>query len=200
MTAEWPSDFHNTMYTEMDMATQIDPFTTIWWQTFVSPRVATWRAYRPVSCDEIEEWAQPLLAELRKAYLESVVPYLNEPFETLTWEKIQAFPNAVAKAKRRRKDLSVQTSPVFRSKVSHWVAPRLYPVADDELLGVSSSYELYWKEVHRMWSATPEGEQSLMASRLRTEIERVSSYPVHPHYPMEVKIVELALVGRRFPQ
>jgi hypothetical protein len=199
-TAEWPADFHNAMYTEMDMTEQSVPFTATWWREFISPRVASWRAYRPVSCAEIDAWAKPLLDDMRVAYLEDVVPHLNTPFEELTWEKIQTLPNVVARAKRRREDLSVQTSPVFRSKVSHWIAPRLYPVSDNELLGITASYEEYWKGVHRLWCAISEAERTRKVAILHAEIEHVSRYPVLPNYPFEVKVVELALIGRRFPQ
>lgn len=197
MTAEWPRDLHNAMYTEMDMALQQDPFSTAWWHDFVSRRVASWRAYRPVSCAEIEAWAAPLLDDIRVAYLETVIPHLHTPFDELTWEGIQSLPNIVAKAKRRREDLSVQPSPVFRSKVSHWIAPRLYPVADNEVLGVTATYEEYWREVHRWWCDFSEQDRTIMITRLRVEIENTSRYPVHPSYPFEVKIIELALIGRR---
>lgn len=184
----------------MDMATQTDPFTTAWWQTFISVRVAAWRAYRPVSCAEIDAWAEPLLNDMRTAYCESVVPYSSTPFEELIWEAIQALPNTVAKAKRHREDLSVHNSPVFRSKVSHWIAPRLFPVSDNEFLGAYTSYERYWKGVHSLWGAIPENERQWMVDFLRQEILRHSIFPVHPNYPFEVKLIELAMAGRRFPQ
>jgi hypothetical protein len=196
VSSEWASDFHNSMYRKFDMLEELEPFTEEWWLRFIMPRVGTWKAYRPVTKEQIIEWALPHLDEMAEAYRESVLPYLDTPFENLEWSKISKLPDTVALAKRDNYGRP-QHSPVFRSKVAHWIMPRLYPVADQEVLGISGSYESYWGATQEAWVAIAPDEREEMAERLIAQIERASRMSMYDRYPAEVKIVELCRMGRR---
>ena len=196
VSSEWASDFHNSMYRKFDMLKEVEPFTEEWWLRFIMPRVGTWKAYRPVTKEQIIEWALPHLGEMAEAYRESALPYLDTPFEDLEWSNISNLPDTVALAKRDSYGRP-QQSPVFRSKVAHWIMPRLYPVADQEVLGISGSYESYWKATQEAWVAISQVEREAMAERLRTHIESAFHSQLWDRYPIEVKIVELCRMGRR---
>ena len=196
VSSEWASDFHNSMYRKFDMLKEVEPFTEEWWLRFIMPRVGTWKAYRPVTKEQIIEWALPHLDEMAEAYSESALPYLDTPFENLEWSNISKLPDTVALAKRDNYGRP-QSSPVFRSKVAHWIMPRLYPVADQEVLGISGSYESYWKATQEAWVAISQVEREAMAERLRTHIESAFHSQLWDRYPIEVKIVELCRMGRR---
>jgi hypothetical protein len=195
ISSEWPRDFHNEMYVTEDMRHSTQPFTRSWWSKFIMPRVGTWRAYRPATKADIERWASTELGEMAYAYEHCVVPYLETPFEELNWDDLKMFTEVVARAKRNSAG-GVQASPVFRSKVCHWIAPRLFPVADQEVLEISDPYETYWKQVQREWAAIPMATRHELIQRLSEEIARYSRYDVADHYPFEVKIVELCRIGR----
>lgn len=195
ITAEWPRDFHNAMYVIDDMRRCEEPFSQRWWIDFVMPRVGTWRAYRPATKADIERWAFECLSEMKASYETCVAPFVDTPFDQLRWEDVAAFTEVVARAKRNVYG-GVQASPVFRSKVCHWIAPRLFPVADQEVLGINSPYEIYWKEVQKAWAAIPLEIRETMIARLSEEIRRNSRHAVADNYPFEVKIVELCRIGR----
>ena len=196
VSSEWASDFHNSMYRKFDMHKELKPFTEEWWLRFIMPRVGTWKAYRPVTKGQIIEWALPHLDEMAEAYRESALPCLETPFEELEWSKISKLPDTVALAKRDNYGRP-QHSPVFRSKVAHWIMPRLYPVADQEVLGISGSYESYWKATQEAWVAISQVEREAMVEGLGAQIESVSHAVMYERYPVEVKIVELCRMGRR---
>lgn len=195
-SAEWPADLHFNMYATLDMTREQDPFTLKWWNHFILPRVKSWKAYRPVSTREITKWAIPEFDNMRRAYESAVVPNLETPFSELTWESIHALPDAVARAKQDPYG-NAQRSPVFRSKVSHWIAPFMFPVADQELLGISGNYETYWKTVQWEWNSIDADAQKEMVALLSQVLLKFHSDLSVIRYPFEVKIVELCLIGRR---
>ena len=195
ISSEWPRDFHNEMYVTQDMRLSPQPFTQRWWSQFIMPRVGTWRAYRPATKADIEMWASTELEDMALAYQRCVVPYLKTPFEEIQWELVKEFTEVVARAKRNSAG-GVQVSPVFRSKVCHWIAPRLFPVADQEVLGISDPYEQYWKQVQREWVAIPLALRTQLIKRLTDEIRRTSRYDLADNYPFEVKVIELCRIGR----
>lgn len=195
-TSNWPLDLHNSMYTDFDMSKESKPFTPEWFDRFLAPRIVSWRAYRGSSMAVIRRLAIALLPELKRLYTDSIIPLLTVPFADLTWEQVKEFCDVIAKAKTNNRG-KTQESPVFRSKVAHWIAPRLFPVSDQEVIGVSGTYEDYWNYVHESWIEIPATEQAEMIEVLKEFISKHSNLAISAQYPFEVKIIELAIIGRR---
>jgi hypothetical protein len=199
VTDEWPSDFHNAMYRMNDLRLAVAPFSPSWWDESIMTRVVAWRAYRPVSAPQIRQWALPLLEELEGLYYSEIEPLLNVPFEDLEWGQLERFTELVAKAKRDVHG-NVQGSPVFRSKVCHWIAPRLFPVADQAMLGVRTSYEVFWRDVQSEWRRIELSKRAELRSELQRFIQLGESTDIWDVYPFEVKIIELVRMGERRQQ
>jgi hypothetical protein len=184
------------MYTQLDMTKESNPFTPEWFDRFLAPRIKSWRAYRGSSMAVIRRLAIALLPELKRLYTDSIIPLLTVPFADLTWEQVEEFCAVIAEAKTNNRG-KTQKSPVFRSKVAHWIAPRLFPVSDREVIGVSGTYEDYWNDVHDSWIEIPVNEQAEMIEVLKEFIAAHSKLAISPQYPVEVKIIEIAIIGRR---
>ncbi len=197
----WPKDLHNSMYSRFEIEDPNTAFSMTWWLTSIAPRIVSWKAYRGRTMDEINSCVEELLEEMRNTYVRETMPLLNVPFGELSWSMLQRLPMVVSRAKLDQHG-QPQKSPVFRSKVCHWIAPRLYPVADNDVLGLNGThpFELYWKAVHAHWRQIESSEQAKMIERVRQrvlEVQQGGIPRIWDHYPFEVKIVELGLIGRR---
>jgi hypothetical protein len=107
------------------MTKELAAFTPEWFDRFLAPRITSWRAYRGSSMTVIRRLAIALLPELKRLYTDSIIPLLSVPFADLTWKQVEEFSEVIAKAKTNSRG-KTQKSPVFRSKVAHWIAPRLF--------------------------------------------------------------------------
>jgi hypothetical protein len=87
------------------------------------------------------------------------------------------------------------SSPVFPSKLCHFLFPKLFTPMDNEVIGVLD-YEFYWRGMKDEWRRFDQKDQAreLLASAIREG----SDSPIHPLYPYETKIMELSHIGYNF--
>jgi len=184
----WGDDFNNAEYEQWARANPHGHFTLEWWEGFL-PTLHRWRATRPFSGAELTTRFRDGVAALNTAWQTSCAPYLGQDISTVTWEQVEAFPTEVANIKPTK-------SPVFTSKVCHFLLPKVFPVVDNEALGNRwPTYEAYFRAVQEIWAETDPEVQEELVSVLRKLIESASSV-VFTAYPMINKIVELRLIGQ----
>jgi hypothetical protein len=84
-------------------------------------------------------------------------------------------------------------SPVFASKLCHFLMPSAFPVADQDMLGISTidGYWQYWLRCALDWRASKEKEA------LKAQLHTAMSETPFPGYPWAVKIAELCHSGAR---
>ncbi len=79
-------------------------------------------------------------------------------------------------------------SPVFCSKLCHFVAPTKFPVIDNAAMGLPyRDYGTYWMFVRREWCETSNEERQRFEAELKAEIDD----ELTPNYPLACKIVEI---------
>jgi hypothetical protein len=190
----WPADFHNRDYPVMAAESSNGRFDAAWWAK-VQPRLTQWNAFRPTPRSVVAAQVAAQADALARAWRSACEPLREVDISAaqVTWEALHAFPDVVATLKPTR-------SPVFPSKLCHFLLPKVFPVLDGVALGrQSSTYERYFKEVKGTWEVThPETRDALVAemTRLVEQLDR----PLAPEFPLVTKIVELALIGQRYPE
>jgi hypothetical protein len=107
----------------------------------------------------------------------------DEPsITTLQWEDLDALFLLVAQIKPR--------SAVFAGKLCHFIFPKVFIVMDN--LGTQVlDYEFYWRGMKDEWVRFKEKDKAVKI--LRNAIK--SDKPLHVHYPVETKIMELSHIG-----
>jgi len=86
-------------------------------------------------------------------------------------------------------------SPVFASKMCHFLFPRVFPVMDNLATGIFE-YEFYWRGMKDEWYRFP--EKSEAETRLTAAME-TNGKAIHDLFPFETKIIELSHIGYRHP-
>nr|WP_296075683.1 hypothetical protein [uncultured Actinoplanes sp.] len=188
---DWPADFHNRDYPVMAAENPNGRFDAVWWAN-VQPRLTRWNAFRPAPRSVVAANVAAQADALAQAWKSSCEPHRDADISApeVTWEAVRAFPDVVATLKPTR-------SPVFTSKLCHFLLPKVFPVIDGLAVGgLSFTYERYFNVVKGSWEATdPDTRKALIAemTRLVEQLDR----PLEPTFPLVTKIVELALIGRR---
>ena len=86
-------------------------------------------------------------------------------------------------------------SPVFASKLGHFIFPKVFIVMDR--LGTEvMPYDYYWQGMTNEWNLFADKQTAI--ALLKDEIEKNASRDVHPYYPFETKIMELCHVGDKW--
>jgi len=190
----WPYDFHNSDYPVLAAQNPNGRFDVAWWAE-VQPRLTSWKAFRPVPREVVAANFLANAADLTRAWEGSCAPYLDTDIAdpAVSWEAVRAFPEVVFRLKPTR-------SPVFASKLCHFLLPKVFPVVDGLALGGHSmTYEAYFKQVKDTWAVTPEEVRSGLITELKNLVESSDGSPLDPAFPIVTKIVELALIGRNHP-
>lgn len=182
----WDQDFHNAFYEEMAAANPHGAFDDRWWEGFLRVLHA-WVATRPYGGDFLTPRAQARFVEMSRAWTSVVEPNLAGDIESLRWPDIAAFPAIVAEIKG-------VDSPVFASKFCHFLAPRVFPLVDNEAMGGKYvTYEACWGAYKMEWlTTTVRGLRDELVARLA---DLVGPSPA-AEYPFKNKVVELCLIGR----
>ena len=145
-----------------------------------------WKAIRPGTKDSTRERGLEHLVQLNEDYfgLSERTKGSDRDLSTATWEHLSGlFDTAVS--------IKGVTSPVFASKLCHFIFPNAFPVADRAAFGVAGNREGCWACWKDLWL-------ECRARQELTEILRsVIGEPVTPGYPWATKITELCLVGHR---
>jgi hypothetical protein len=182
----FPPDFHNGYYEHVLVAVQANgAFNQKWWDRFF-PILKSWKATRGTADLIITTWAQARFEGLSKAWAVAVAPHLGKDIAEVEWHQIAAFPAIVTEIKG-------VASPVFTSKFCHFLAPRLFPVTDNELLGLPyPTYEKHFTASRTEWLGTDSDTQNELIRLLTNEIGK----PLFSGFPMKCKLIELCMIGR----
>ncbi|MBQ0994860.1 hypothetical protein KBX08_32935 [Micromonospora sp. H61] len=188
----WPKDFHNADYEVLAAQNPNGVFLDDWWAGFL-PRLTLWRALRPFSRAEVTGLLVANRDDLASAWHQACAPVRDNDITEVTWDRVRAFPEVVAR-------LKPTSSPVFRSKFCHFLLPRIFPVFDNLAVGGSCTYERYFNLIRDTWNVTPADLQASLISELSQMVEDEGRGPLHVGFPMATKITELALIGRKHGQ
>ncbi len=182
----WPNDFHNAVYYEL-YDSRKNGLSDNWWDR-TADRLVKWQATRPYTKAQIKRQGLPCLSDLQRMYSEICAQTDNEPlFLNFQWDQVKAFFEALANIKGSR-------SPVFPSKLGHFIFPKLFIVMDQMATG-TNDYEILWQSMHEAWASFDERDKAKRI--LSEEIAAHSGITVHRNYPFEIKIIELNLIGRK---
>lgn len=187
----WPADFHNRDYRVMAAENPNGRFDAVWWAN-VQPRLTRWNAFRPVPRSLVAANVEARADALAQAWKICCEPYRDADIAApeVTWEAVRAFPDVAATLKPTR-------SPVFPSKLCHFLLPKVFPVVDGLALGGhSSTYERYFNEVKGSWELTDPATRKILIAEMTRLVEQLDR-PLEPTFPLVNKIVELALIGQR---
>jgi hypothetical protein len=113
----------------------------------------------------------------------------GEPaFWDYRWTDVQLFFDLLAHIK-------CSSSPVFPSKLGHFIFPRLFLILDNEATNVQR-YDLYWTAMCQAWLHFHQRDDAKRI--LRTHIEMHASRPLHEAFPLGIKTIELCSIGRKY--
>ncbi len=180
-----PRDFHNEFYQELSRLKQ-NGLNAAWWGQIVN-YLSGWKALRPSAKEEIYGRGVERLEQLQAAY-NRIVASCGEQSLSLTvanWTSLEEL-YAVAFA------IKAANSPVFGSKLCHFILPNAFPVIDRDVIGVDSrAYYEYWQFCKAQWSECTEREA------LQQTLQRTIGEAVHAAYPYSTKVTELCIIGSR---
>ncbi len=192
---DWGPDLLNRFYNEL-YAERPSRLDEKWWNAAVR-RLAAWRAIRsprpPNSAAEMlalgAHWLDGLDARFQRILRRADG---QEPsLAGLTWEDIEPLFDYMYAVKGT-------ASPVFASKLGHFLFPNAFIVLDNLATGIFP-YEVVWRGMQQAWNDLLEGEKET-ARKLLVDQIRSTGATVHPNYPFETKIAELWLIGRNYPK
>lgn len=139
----WPQDFHNAVYYELyDL--KKNGLSNSWWDKTVD-RLWDWRAIRPLSKTVISRRGLEVLPFIRKAYFDLWNKSQDEPsFLDCEWQEAAQLYNILSNIKGSH-------SPVFPSKLGHFIFPNLFIVMDNKATG-TNDYQMFWQSMKEGWN------------------------------------------------
>jgi len=176
-------EFHNDLYVALRRE-EVNRLDAAAWDYLID-RLWEWTALRPKSKAVIRDAGRPLLTDMRDACeaLARRKDGREVGIEDLSWRDVEPTFSLAARIK------AVQ-SPMFASKLCHFLLPSAFAVTDNKLVrGTWSSYRQYWEDCKAGWQACPDKHRLIR--------ELASAIPGRPcgHYPWATKITELCCFG-----
>ncbi len=178
----------NTFYQGL-YETRPDHLDKPWWETTVNT-LAKWRAFRspipPNTKNEIFNRGSQRLARIEQHYHEirQQAGEREPSIDNVTWEDIAPLFAVLSEIKGG-------TSPVFASKLGHFIFPSVFFVIDNEATA-TFPYEVVWNGLQTGWQRFPQKEDA--RKLLEAELLK-STESIHRLYPYETKIPEMWLIG-----
>lgn len=189
----WPSDFHNQLYQALDCRKQTG-LNTAWWASTVND-LLRWKAIRPLPKARILSSGQASLHELQAEYtrIQSLLGNQMPSLSSLGW-------NEVCRIYQLAHQIKNVDSPIFGSKLCHFIMPNAFPVMDKGIIvkakaiGINTkSYRHYWGFCRAEWISCI--TQTHLIGILQREIQTVAGPNTYAHYPYAAKIAELCMSG-----
>jgi hypothetical protein len=164
----------------------------MWW-AITRRKLYDWWATRGTRLSDLDRLFQQHHNKLVTIWQTIIQPNLSSDITSVAWEDVRALPDLVRLIKPTRGN-----SAVFPSKLSHFIAPSLFPVFDKTALpGGHNDYGRYFNQVKNVWESTDRADKQALCARVEALIESASGRPMVSGYPVVNKIVELRLIGRR---
>lgn len=181
----WTSDFEAPLYPCL-ATLRSGGLSQEWWSRIVD-HLARWRATRPQSKAAILEKGSPQLASLAQelgVIVESSRPQ-SPNLDTCDWQQVAGLYGVAHSIKG-------SCTPVFGSKLCHFILPDAFPVIDWDFTGVpSSSYRSYWQFCQEQWSSCQDRQPLVDALLACIRSEDADAFP------WTTKITELCIAGSR---
>ncbi|GAB62404.1 MAG: hypothetical protein DWB56_10240 [Candidatus Jettenia sp.] len=160
-----------------------------WWKETVD-KLWEWKAIRsqrpPNTKKEIFERGSERLLRINEIYKQIHINNNREPtIRDVSWEDIKELF-------RLMRDIKNTKSPVFASKLGHFLLPRVFLIIDNEATNVFN-YEDLWRKLKLAWQEFNEKENAIKI--LTDVIKKYNAISLHPDYPFETKILELCMIG-----
>lgn len=188
-STNWPRDYHAAWYQTCLPAIQPTNgvFDRRWWDR-CWPVLQHWRATRRGGGRALmTRRAEERFDALRTAWSEAVAPHLSQDIAELEWHQIERLPIIAAQIKN-------VGSPVFSSKLCHFLAPNIFPVVDNKAMGNPfRSYQDYFTTGRSEWFQTDHVTQRSLVEVLTLSVGR----PLPAVFPLKCKLIELCMIGRK---
>jgi len=189
-TTTWPRDFHNKFYQDLQLRKQ-HGLNTAWWEPTVDD-LWRWKAIRPLKKRIVLARGQNSLQHLQREYarVQGILGNRTPSLSNLDWKDVANLYHIAS----RIKDVN---SPVFGSKLCHFIIPDAFPVMDsniiekfEEVTGVNAhSYQEYWQFCKSQWVSC------VARAQLVLMMQEAIGPNIFLHYPYVAKITELCLSG-----
>ncbi len=189
----WPQDFHEAMYVASPPLARLSDDFDSWWNPLVK-RLLVWKANRPISAEQLSARAAQKFPAICEQWQIAIAPLLDRDIAEIEWRQVSGFTALVSEIKETR-------SPVFTSKLCHFLAPRIFPVVDKAAMGRPyATYELYFNAAQKEWKSTDAATQRMLVGRMAEAVLKGrgddTGAPIAQVYPLKCKLVELCLIGR----
>lgn len=185
----WSADLHNSFYVKHVPAMRpVDGrFDLDWWNR-VWPTLRGWSATRRGgSRTSMTQRAEQQFPTLERLWRDNVSRHISEDIDAVQWSDVSEFAAHVSYIKG-------VSSPVFTSKLCHFLIPQVFPVVDNWAMGNPySTYGEYYQTAQSMWRKTDADTKNLLVSRLANLV----GPEMDPLFPTACKLVELHLIGKR---
>ena len=184
----WPLDFHAAFYGELHAEMKTDGFSKEWWKKRVD-NLAAWKALRsstPTSKGYIIKECMKQSGDLEREYRNIIRYDKNANIVSCKWNVAAGLFKVAMKIKPTKGG-----SPVFASKLCHFILPELFPILDTTALPfqnpTAKDYEEYWKCCRVRWRDCDckEDLKGLLRSVIQAEGGNVT------HYPWATRIPEI---------
>ncbi len=181
----WPRDFYNEFYQELCCLKQ-KGLNDAWWRQMVN-YLSGWKALRPLTKEEIYVRGGERLGKLQDAYSQIVDSTDGQPLSlmTATWDTLDELYSIAF-------DIKSASSPVFGSKLCHFILPNVFPVIDRDVIGLDTrAYYDYWLFCKTQWTECRERET------LQQNLQNIIGRAIHSEYSYSTKVTELCIIGSR---
>jgi hypothetical protein len=180
----WNGDFHNSLYQSLEYQRRRGLHEDFW--RFLVQKLVEWKAHRNqkgITKQDIYTRGCERLDRLRNHYT-VLLPHCTEPdYDELSWVNVSPLFEVASEIKPVEGN-----SPVFPSKLCHFLCPSIYPVFDNTLVKTGKiEYEVYWNEFKEQWEKA--SEKVALIEELKGHFPKAEA-PCD-HYPWPTKIFEL---------
>jgi hypothetical protein len=186
----WPDDLHNAFY--LDELPRVQPqdgvFDDGWWGE-MWPLLWDWKAARAGGGRLVMgNQAHMQFGRLHEFWMSLGSRRSALDLSQVKWDRVEQLPAIAAEIKRLK-----HPSPVFPSKFSHFLIPKVFPVIDRAAMGLPyRDYSRYFAAAQSEWASTDERTRTDLRTALR---ERVGA-ELCEDYPVTCKLVEISMMGR----
>jgi hypothetical protein len=188
---KWGLDFANAEYYDI-YKLRADGITQKWWSATVD-HLWDWKAIRapkpPNTKQEILDRGIKRFDAIGGLFSRLRSISSSEPsIADVTWEEIGPLFDLCFQIKPGG---SRYGSPVFASKMCHFIFPKVFPVIDNLATGIFE-YEFYWRGMKDEWFRFQEKSEAL--GMLKAAM-KTNGKEVHDRFPFQTKIIELSHIG-----